>query len=279
MKKCILFIYLFILNGLVITDSSSCDCCDQCFKPQQSTCPEIKYIENGLSGASGLSRYWNCCKPSCASKAEADKGNQSRLCDLEMNRIFDYTTKSKCAGGTGTACFSQVPFVIDGCDDIGFGFGTIGSSDPNICGRCFLLEFTGEGVWTTKDTHRALKNKKLIFMGINRGYSDDTHLGFNLLVPGGGGGNYPNACEGIFSGDLGAKWGGLLADCQGEAGMTDDIKSNTERRKCLIRKCTESFTGLPREGCLFYAYFLETAGNPKITYKEIECPQILKDKY
>ena len=91
-----------------------------------------------------------------------------------------FSATSKCEGGQTTACFSQVPFAIDGCDDIGFGFGTIGSPDPNICWRCFLLEFTGEGVWTTKDTHRAIKNRKLIFMGINRGYADE--LSFDLLI-------------------------------------------------------------------------------------------------
>lgn len=272
--KLIILIYLNILTGLV---TSSCDCCDQCSNAQQGSCPEIKYVEGGLSGTAGLSRYWNCCKPSCASKEEAAKGNQARQCDSYMHRLYDYSATSKCEGGEATACFSQVPFAIDGCDDIGFGFGTIGSPDPNICGRCFLLEFTGEGVWTTKDTHRALKNKKLIFMGINRGYADE--LSFGLLIPGGGPGLYPNGCLGIFSGDMGAKWGGVLTDCQDEAGMSDDVKSNTERKQCLIRKCTENFTGQPREGCLFYAYFLEAAGNPKVTYKEIECPQILKDKY
>ena len=272
--KLIILIYLIILTGLV---TSSCDCCDQCSKPQQSSCPEIKYVEGGLSGTSGLSRYWNCCKPSCASEAEAAKGNQARLCDPYMHRLFDYSTTNKCEGGQATTCFSQVPFVIDGCDDIGFGFGTISSSNPNICGRCFLLEFTGEGVWTTQNTHRALKNKKLIFMGINKGADE---LKFGLLVPGGGSGLL-NGCKGIFSGDMGDKAGGFLLECQSadEAGMSDDEKSNTERKKCLIRKCTENFTGEPREGCLFYAYFLEAAGFPEVTYKEIECPQILKDKY
>ena len=140
------------------------------------------------------------------------------------------------------------------------------------------MEFTGEGVFTTKDTHRKLKNKKLIIMGINRGYGDENY-GFELMIPGGGTGMYPNGCLGIFSGDLGAKWGGLLADCQDECGMYDTEESNTGKKLCLIRKCNEVFTGKAREGCLFYAYFLEAAGNPALTYKEIECPQILKDKY
>ncbi len=275
MKKLIFLIYLLLLNGLV---NSSCNCLDECSQPQQDSCPQIKYVENGLNGTSGLSRYWNCCKPNCASKEQAAKGNQPRICNSDMIILYDYNAENKCNGGHATTCFSHSPFSIDGCDDIGFGFGTV-SGKSDMCGRCFLLEFTGEGVWTTKDTHRTLKNKKLIIMAINRGYGTDDKLGFDLLVPGGGCGMYPDGCNGIFSGNLGARYGGLLSDCQDEAGMSDDEKSNTERRKCLIRKCTEVFTGKPREGCLFYAYFLEAAGNPALNYKEVECPLILKDKY
>ena len=118
-------IYLFILTRLV---TSSCDCCGH----DEYSCPEIKYVENGASGTSGLSRGWNCCKPSCASTAEAAKGNAAKQCDSYMHRLFDYSTTSKCEGGEATACFSHVPFVIDGCDDIGFGFGTLSSSNKDI---------------------------------------------------------------------------------------------------------------------------------------------------
>ena len=114
-------------------------------------------------------------------------------------------------------------------------------------------------------------------MGIHKGYDDDKT--FEILVPGGGVGMYEGHCDGIFDVDLGAKYGGYLSDCQRETGMTDDEKSNNGRKQCLIRKCTEAFTDDAREGRLFYSYFLEAAGNPKINYTEIECPQILKDKY
>ena len=114
-------------------------------------------------------------------------------------------------------------------------------------------------------------------MGIHKGY-DQSDGAFGIYIPGGGLGWISN-CEGVFDTDLGAKYGGLLLDCQGEAGMSDDEKSNTERKKCLIKKCTKSFTGEAREGCLFQANFLEAAGNPVVNYTEIECPQILKDYY
>ena len=277
MKKIILLTYLFILTGLVINSEDTCDCCSKCSGVLQSTCPEIKYVKDGIKGVGGLSRYWSCCKPSCASEKEAEAGNAAKQCDVNMTRLFDYSAKSYCDGGPATTCVSHSPFVIDGCDDIGFAFGTLPYSTPNYCGKCFLLEFTGEGAFTTKDTHRALKGKKLIIMGIHRGYNQDEGT-FELLVPGGGIG-WLGKCDGVFEGDLGAKYGGLLTDCQDEAGMSDDEKSNTGRKNCLIRKCKEVFTGQAREGCLFHSYFLQAAGNPVMNFTEIECPQVLKDRY
>ena len=138
MKTIILLIYLFILNGLVTSDS--CDCCDKCPNSWNGSCPEIKYVEGGASGEGGLSRYWNCCKPNCASEEQAAKGNQARQCNAYMHRLYDYSTKSKCSGGTATTCFSQSPFVIDGCDNIGFGFASVVGKSSDIYGRCFLIE-------------------------------------------------------------------------------------------------------------------------------------------
>ena len=274
MNKFIFLIYIFLLNQLVTV---SCNCFEECYKTEKNSCPEIKYVEGGLSGTGGLSRHWNCCKQSCSSTANAGAGNEARQCDSNMTRLFDYNAKSKCEGGPATTCLSYTPFVIDGCDDVGYGFGAVSSTIPSFCGKCFLIEFTGEGVWTTKDTHRKLKGKKLIFMAVNKSmYGEGT---FDLLLPGGGTEMYPNGCDGIFSGDLGAQWGGILADCQEEAGMFDTDKSNNERKLCHIRKCNEAFEGEAREGCLFGAFFLEAALDPQITYNEIECPQILKDKY
>ena len=268
----IYFFILFILTGFV---TSSCDCCGECKIPQESSCPEIKYVTDGLSGSGGLSRYWNCCKPRCASTTIAGAGNETRQCDSYMHRLFDYSATSKCDGGSATACFSQVPFLIDGCDNIGFAFGAV----PSLgCGKCFLLEFTGKGAFTTKGNHRALKTKKLIMMAIDKSFhaSDGT---FEILVPGGGVGIYKDRCLGVFSTDIGDDWGGLLSVCEAEDGLIDTEEHNNARKQCLVKKCTEAFTGEAREGCLFYSYFLEAASNPTFTYKEIECPQVLKDKY
>ena len=155
MKKLILAIYLFSLAGLV---TSSCDCCDQCGTQEEQQeevvlsgeCPAIKYVSGGLSGSGFASRYWDCCKPSCSWTSNAGAGNEARQCTTSMSLISDYNAASKCDGGPSTTCLSQIPFTIDGCDNLGFAFGAVPGAGPNVCGRCFLLEFTGTGKYETK---------------------------------------------------------------------------------------------------------------------------------
>jgi Glycosyl hydrolase family 45. len=285
MKKLILAIYLFSLAGLV---TSSCDCCDQCGTQEEQQeevvlsgeCPAIKYVSGGLSGSGFASRYWDCCKPSCSWTSNAGAGNEARQCTTSMSLISDYNAASKCDGGPSTTCLSQIPFTIDGCDNLGFAFGAVPGAGPNVCGRCFLLEFTGTGKYETKKNHRLLANKKLIVMASNIGY-DVAGGQFDVMIPGGGVGIF-NGCSDILGTNLGAQYGGLLSDCENQVGYSlNDDDMYTQRKECLINKCNTLFSGkaLAKQGCLFLANFLEAAGNPLHTYREIECPQVLKDRY
>ena len=49
----------------------------------------------------------------------------------------------------GITCLSQIPFTIDGCDNMGFAFGAVSEDidSRNISGRCFLLAFLPYGPW------------------------------------------------------------------------------------------------------------------------------------
>ena len=73
-----------------------------------------------------------------------------------------------------------------------------------------------------------------------------------------------------------------MSDCENSVGwsLTDD-EIYTKRKECLIDKCNSVFSGkaLAKEGCLFLANFMEGAGNPLVSFKEVECPQVLKDRY
>ena len=297
MNKLILAVYLFSLIGLV---TSWCDCCDQCAAQTNpntgnnggnnggsttttlpsGSCPALKVVSGGLSGSGFASRYWDCCKPSCSWTNNAGAGNEARQCSASMDLITDYNAASKCDGGPATTCLSQIPFTLDGCDDMGFAFGAVPGAGPNVCGRCFLLEFTGEGKYETKKNHQSLKNKKLLVMASNIGY-DVAGGQFDVMIPGGGVGLF-NGCDDIFgSGNMGAQYGGLLSDCENEVGWSlDDNSMYTKRKECLTKKCNSVFTNeQARKGCLFLADYMEAAGNPLHKFKEVECPQFLKDLY
>jgi hypothetical protein len=286
MNKLVFLVYLLSLIGLI---TSACDCCDQCgtdsvddvvVEHLSGSCPELTYVSGGMSGNGYATRYWDCCKPSCSWSANAGWGNEARQCDSSMKRIYDTNARSMCDGGPSTTCLDQIPFTIDGCDELGFAFSSVPGNGPNVCGKCFLLEFTGEGKYETKLNHRKLKGKKLVVMASNIGY-DVVNNQFDLMIPGGGVGIF-NGCAGLFGNNLGAQYGGLLSECENEVGYgVDDNSMYTQRKECLVKKCNSVFSGktAAKEGCLFLANYMEAAGNPLHTFRQVECPQVLKDRY
>ena len=278
--------YLFSLFGLI---TSSCDCYDESGTDSRDdtvvehlsgSYPDLTVVSGGMSGSGYASRYWDCCKPSCSWSSIAVWGNEARQCNASMNRLYDYNIQSMCNGGTATTCLSQILFTIDGCDDLGFAFASIPARGANVCGKCFLLEFTGYGKYETKFNHQKLVGKKLVVMASNIGY-DVINNQFDAMFPGGGVG-YFNGCQSILGYNLGAQYGGLLSDCENSVGYSlDNYNMYTQRKECLVNKCNSIFSGktTAKEGCLFLANYMEAAGNPMVTFKQVECPQVLKDRY
>ena len=169
---------------------------------------------------------------------------------------------------------------MDGCTEIGFAFAAVPEPGPKICGRCFELSFTGEGKYETKLNHQKLKGKKLIVMASNIGY-DVAGGQFDVMIPGGGVGIF-NGCANILGYMRGAQFGGLLSDCENEIGNSGtEEEIYTKRKQCLSKSCNSQFADKyqAKLGCLFLSNFLEAAGNPMHTYKEVKCPSVLKDRY
>ena len=232
----------------------------------------VAYI---LSARGFATRYWDCCKPSCAWSGNAG-GNPTKSCDSGMNVLSDPNAASKCDGGPATTCLDQIPQVVD--SSLAYAFAASPGGGPNVCGKCFELKFTGEGKYETRLNHRKLKGKRLIVMSSNIGY--DVQGGqFDIMIPGGGVGIF-NGCAGIFGSNMGAQYGGLLSDCENEVGWggsDDDIYR--KRKECLTSKCNQTFSGKAREGCLFLANWMEAAGNPIHDYTEVSCPDALRRKW
>lgn len=243
-------------------------------------CPNIQVKNGGRTGSGWATRYWDCCKPHCS--VSQNTSYHSRQCTNKgKTESTDWGAQSICSGGQMMACTSQIPFTVDGCDEMAFAFAAVPASDGGSCGKCYQLTFTGKGKYiengngTKGDMNtEAIKGKKLIIMTTNIG--GDVQQGqFDIMIPGGGVGMF-NGCNGMGWGGQGEQYGGLLSDCEKES------KYNaTKYVKCLTDKCNSVFSNdsQAKEGCLFLAGWMHAAGNPMHNYVEVECPEVLKNKY
>ena len=233
---------------------------------------EAKYLNAGAGGQQGFAtRYWDCCMPHCA---WPEHGGAAKTCDAKGKTPIGNNNGSICSNGQGTTCTSQIPIIVS--DKLAYAFAATPGNDAT-CGKCFALTFTGTGKYETKANHQALKGKTLVVMASNIGY-DVAGGQFDIMIPGGGVGMY-NGCAAMGWGDQGAQYGGLLTKCEDEVGYDGDLLN--KRKECLKEKCNKSFANdtQAKEGCLFLATWMEAAGNPNHTYKEVECPQALKSQF
>jgi len=228
----------------------------------------IKYVSGGKSGSGYATRYWDCCKPHCA---WPEHGGTASTCDASGNKIGDKSAASMCDGGNAGICRGQFPIIVN--DTLAFAFAATPGGENN-CGKCFDLAFTGKGKYAT-DNHKLLKGKHLIVMSNNVGY-DVAGGQFDVMIPGGGFGIFNGCGAKMGWGSQGTQYGGLLDECEKETNYTA-----SKYKSCLTEKCNKSFSSdaKAKEGCLFLATWMNASGNPLLEYKEVECPQQLKNVY
>ena len=230
---------------------------------------QIKYVNGGKSGSGYATRYWDCCKPHCA---WPEHGGSASTCDAQGNKIGDKGASSMCDGGNSGICRSQFPIVIN--DTLAFAFAATPGGESN-CGKCFDLVFDGGCKYEATGLHKKMKGKHLIVMSNNVGY-DVSGGQFDVMIPGGGYGIFNGCSQKMGWGSQGSQYGGLLDECEKETGY-----NSNKYKSCLTEKCNKSFSSDPeaKEGCLFLANWMNAAGNLTHNYKEVECPQELKQRY
>ncbi|MBN2738191.1 MAG: hypothetical protein JXR70_14500 [Spirochaetales bacterium] len=232
-----------------------------------------------IPGANGYAtRYWDCCKPHCSWPNNLpDVMPPLQTCAKDgVTEQSDPILNSACgANGPAFQCYKMVPWAVN--ENLSYGWGATSSGD--ICGRCFELEFTGEGYYAWSPGAEAIQGKKMIIQAINIGY-DVANGQVDILVPGGGVGLY-NACStqwGIPADELGVQYGGLLSACQNEHGY-QDLEA---LKKCLRERNNSLFRsrGLTQmaEGLDWFIDWYQAADNPRIIRKEVPCPQEITDK-
>ncbi|GAB7351704.1 hypothetical protein MBLNU459_g2295t1 [Dothideomycetes sp. NU459] len=198
------------------------------------------------SGSGSTTRYWDCCKPSCAWSGKASVSAPVTTCDIKDSPLTDTNAVNGCDSGTAYMCSDQSPWAYN--STLAFGFAAVniaGGSESSWCCSCYKLTFTST----------AIAGKTLIVQATNTG-GDLGSNQFDLAMPGGG--------VGIFNGCT-AEWG---APSSGWGAQYGGISSDT---------CSTFPTAL-QPGCDFRFDWFEGADNPTVDFEQITCPSELTAK-
>jgi len=204
-----------------------------------------------VSGGEGFAtRYWDCCQPHC-SQFDGHRCSQDGT-----SRTGD--SNSACNGGGSFACYDEAPRAVTEC----LAYGHMAKSNPN-CGGCYRIQFTGEGEHNANDPgSKLIKGKQMIVKVTNTG-GDVAGNQFDLMIPGGGVGQF-NACSRQWgTSDLGAQYGGFLTECTG---------AHSAKKECVRQECMKIPAGPARDGCIWFVDWFQVADNPKFTSQPTDCP-------
>lgn len=90
------------------------------------------------SGSGHSTRYWDCCKPSCAWSGKASVSSPVLTCDANDNPLSNPDTTSGCDGGTAYTCTNNSPWAVN--DDLAYGFAATainGGTESSWCCACY----------------------------------------------------------------------------------------------------------------------------------------------
>jgi hypothetical protein len=166
------------------------------------------------TNASGITtRYWDCCKPSCAWSGKATTVNSQavKTCAQDGVTVLGPNSINACGGGGSGGptwmCSADQPWAVNSSLAFGFAAANIqGLTEPQWCCACYELIFTST----------AVANKKMVVQVTNTG-GDLSGNHFDIQIPGGGFGIF-NGCASQFpstpASNWGAQYGGISSQSQ-----------------------------------------------------------------
>jgi hypothetical protein len=181
-------------------------------------------------------------------------------CSKDNGRLSGYDTQSACSGGSAYMCWDFAPWSVS--DSVSYGFAAFNGVP---CGTCYQIQFTGGSHNGRAESCAPLNGKQIFVQVINTGGIASNQ--FDLLIPGGGVGDF-NACSSQWGvSDLGATYGGFLSGCNGD-------------KTCVQNKCSTVFSSKPslKAGCDWFTGWFNAADNPALKYKKVSCPSELSSK-
>ena len=200
-----------------------------------------------------MSRYWDCCKPHCA---WSGNGPAIPTCDSNNSSQGVNDLESACNGGPAFMCHSFAPWSAG--DQAAYGFVAYNAGN---CGDCFLIEFTGgssRGV-----AQPSIAGKRMIVQKVNVGGIAGEQM--DLLIPGGGVGDFNGCSQQWGTGDLGAQYGGFSTSCNNDP-------------NCILNMCQNAFGRFSElmAGCEWFVNWLHAADNPDMRFESISCPNEIR---
>ncbi|CAG9767612.1 unnamed protein product [Ceutorhynchus assimilis] len=214
------------------------------------TSPEIVPIPGGISGTGITTRYWDCCKPSCAWTYHTNQAKAVTTCSIDGVTPVADNVQSGCDEadkGQAFTCNNNQPWVINSTLSYGFVAASFtGGYDVKHCCHCVLLNFQGK-----------LAGKSLLGLITNTG-DPLAHNQFDIEIPGGGVGVYPYGCH--------AQWGADAVNGWGEA-----YGGVSSREQC------SQLPGSLQPGCNWRWDFMNGVSNPDVKFYQVKCPKELLD--
>jgi hypothetical protein len=130
-----------------------------------------------ITGDAVTTRFWDCCKPSCAWKQKAAFSRPVLSCGIE-DKPLDIDAGTGCNGGTAYQCSDQQPWSLN--DTFSYGYAGVfirpdltgGKIEDSWCCACYQLDFTSDPI----------KGKTMIIQASNTAYDISSANRFSLAV-------------------------------------------------------------------------------------------------
>ncbi|XP_060535349.1 endoglucanase-like [Cylas formicarius] len=209
---------------------------------QGADSPQITPVQGGISGDGITTRYWDCCKPSCAWTYETNQSVAVQSCEIDGATPINDQAPSGCGpDGIAYTCNNQQPWVVN--DTLSYGFAAasfVGGLDNSKCCHCVLLQFQDQ-----------LAGKMLLAQILNTGETLYQNQ-FDLVIPGGGVGVNHRGCV--------TQWN------TPENGWGEEYGGISTENEC------DQLPKVLQPGCHWRFTFLEGVSNPSVKFYEVECP-------
>jgi len=197
--------------------------------------------------AGQTTRYWDCCKPSCAWSGKGPVTRPVLTCAQDGVTGLGENEQSGCNSGPAYTCNNNQPWRVN--DNLSYGFAAVhltGQGEYNWCCACYELTFTSGPV----------SGKKMVVQVTNTG-GDLGQNHFDIQIPGGGVGLF-NGCKpqwGAPDNGWGAQYGGVSSEAE-----------------------CQQLPAQIRDGCIWRFQWFQNADNPSVDFQQVACPAELTQR-